>query len=124
MGLGIGIFLGLNNLLSKIITNHLKLIYNEIISEEQYGFLNGHQIHDVVSLTHESLHSMKTKKIPSFVMKLDLSKAYDNVNRTFFHLSLIQMRVNLNIINWIMGYIESSSFTVMIINSPYELFWS
>jgi hypothetical protein len=35
-------------LIAKIIASHLKPIFNDSISEEQFGFLNGHQIHDVV----------------------------------------------------------------------------
>jgi hypothetical protein len=80
------------------------------------------QIHDVVSLSQEALHSMKSRKIPSFIMKLDLSKDYDKVNWTFMHLSLIQMGINLNIVNWIMGCIESSSLAVLINDSPSSFF--
>jgi hypothetical protein len=61
-------------LIAKIIANRLKPILSETISEEQYGFLAGHQIHDAVSLTQEALHSIKTKNISSMVMKMDLFK--------------------------------------------------
>jgi len=88
------------------------------IYEEQYGFIFKWQIHDDVSLTQEALHYLKLKNIPSIVMKLDLSKAFDKVNWTFVRLALIQLGMNLLTINWIMGCIESSSFIVLINGAP------
>jgi hypothetical protein len=67
-------------LIAKIIASRLKPIFSSYISEEQFGFLDERQIHDVVSITQEVLHSMKAKKRPGFIMKLDLEKAYDKVN--------------------------------------------
>jgi hypothetical protein len=51
-------------LIDKILANRLKLIFSSFISEEQSGFLFNHQIHDVVSLTQEALHSIKKKNSP------------------------------------------------------------
>jgi hypothetical protein len=104
-------------IIAKIIANHLKPFFSETISKEQYGFLSGHQKYDVLSITREDLHSIKTRNIPFIVMKLDISKAYDKVNWTFVRLALIQMGVN-----WIMGCIESSSFVVLINGSPSDFF--
>jgi hypothetical protein len=52
-----------------------------------------------MSLTQEALHSLKYKNIPSIVMKLDLSKAYDKVSWTFVGIALIQMGMNLQSID-------------------------
>jgi hypothetical protein len=71
-----------------------------------------------VSITQEALHSIKKKNIPSFILKLDLSKAYDRDNWTFIRLVLIQLGMNLESINWIMGCLESSSFVVLINGFP------
>jgi hypothetical protein len=57
------------------------------------------------------------------VMKLDLSKAYDKVYWTFIRLALIQVGFNLNLVNWIMGCIESSS-SVLINEAPSTSFKS
>jgi hypothetical protein len=54
---------------SKIIANRLKPILSEVISEEQFGFLFKHQIHDAVALDQEAMHSIKTSKIPSVLLK-------------------------------------------------------
>lgn len=47
-------------------------------------------------------------------LKLDLSKAYDYVRHTFLWLDLVQMGMSLLVINWIMGWIQSISFVVLI----------
>jgi hypothetical protein len=87
---------------------------SDLISEEQFRFMFKRQIHDVVALAQEDLHSLKTKKVLSFVVKIDLSKAYDKVNWTFMRLTLIQMGMNIDILNWIMGCIGSASFIILI----------
>ena len=50
------------------------------ISSEQFGFLSGRQIHDVVGAIQEGIHTIHTKGIKSVVLKIDLSKAYDRVS--------------------------------------------
>jgi len=37
-------------------------------------------IYDVVGLAQESLHTVKTKKLNTVILKLDLKKAYDKVS--------------------------------------------
>lgn len=34
-------------------------------------------IHDAIEVAHGDLHTVKIKKLPAMVVKLDLSKAYD-----------------------------------------------
>jgi len=69
-------------LIAKIITSRLKSIFNGYILVEQFGFLDGCQIHNAVSIMQEVLHSFKTKKILGFMVKLDLAISYDKVNWT------------------------------------------
>ena len=53
---------------------------SEHISKEQFGFLEGRQIHEAIGVAQEGLHSIKTKHIQGVVIKIDLSKAYDKEN--------------------------------------------
>jgi hypothetical protein len=109
-------------LISKIIAQRLKPILNEIIFEEQFGFLFKRQIHDAVSLAQETLHTVHRQKQAAFAVKLDLSKAYDRVNWTFLRLLLIQIGFEVEAVEWIMGCIQSSSFAVLINGSPSPFF--
>ena len=101
----------------------MKPILSEIISEEQFGFLFNKQIHDVVSLTHDTIHSIKKDKQYAFSLKLDFSKAYDRVSWTFIWLILIHIGMSLDVVNWIMGYIHHAAFTFIINGSPSTFFW-
>jgi hypothetical protein len=87
-------------------------------------FLHKRKIHDALVLAQEAMHSIKSKKLSIIIMKLDLSKAYDKVSRVFLRISLIQPGMNLATINWKMGCIESSSFSILINGSPSPFFFS
>jgi hypothetical protein len=90
--------------------------------EEPFGFLQNREIYDMLSITQETLHSIKKKNIKVIILKLDFFKAYDRVDWTFLHLILIQLGMNLITINLIMGCIQTTSFVVLINGSPYIFF--
>ena len=90
-------------LIAKTIALRLKPILSKVITQEQFGFLENRQIHDAVSLAQETIHTIKLSKNSAFVLKLDLSKAYDRVNWTFLRLVMIQIGLDLEIVNWVMG---------------------
>jgi hypothetical protein len=73
-------------IISKIIANRLKGILSRVILDEQFGFLYNRQIHDVVGTAHEGMYTIKTKKIPTIVIKSDLAKSYDKVNWIYLRL--------------------------------------
>ena len=111
-------------IIAKIIVQHLKPILGEIITEEKFGFLFNRQVHDAVFLSQEEIHTIKRCKRKSFALKLDLSKYYDRVNWTFLMLVLIQIGMDLEIVNWIMGCVQLDSFVVLINGSPSNFFRS
>ena len=53
---------------------------------------------------------------------MDLSKAYDRMNWTFLRLVMIQIVLDLEIVNWIMGCVQSASFAVLVNGSPSNFF--
>ena len=66
--------------ISKIVSLHLKPLLNRTISAQQFGFLKDRKFTEPVGITHEILHSIKTKNSNVMVLKLDLVKAFDRVN--------------------------------------------
>jgi hypothetical protein len=70
-------------IISKVIARRLKKVLSDKISLEQFGFLEGRQIHKAIGVAHESLHNTKTRKLKSAVLKINLSKAYDRVSWLF-----------------------------------------
>ena len=90
-------------IIAKVLALRLKPVLSEIITEEQFGFLNNRQIHDVVSLAQETIHTIKKEKRRAFSLKLDLSIAYERVGWSFVRLLLIKNGVALIVVEWIMG---------------------
>eukprot|EP00253_Pinus_taeda_P004076 PITA_04076 len=84
------------------------------ISMEQFGFLDGRQIHEGIGVAQEVIHSVKQKKKKGMVLKIDLSKAYDRINWLYLRLLLTHLGFNYSFISWIMGCISNVSFVVLI----------
>lgn len=54
-----------------------------IISNEKIGFVLGHSILNAIIVAQESIHTLKNTKRSVMIIKLDISKAYDNVDSQF-----------------------------------------
>jgi hypothetical protein len=78
------------------------------------GFLKGRRIQDAIGTTHESLHSIKKKKLKALVLKLDLRKAYDCIDWDILRLILLKVGLGIQMTNWIMSCVTSSSFVVLL----------
>jgi hypothetical protein len=73
---------------------------------------------------HECIHNIKKKKTKSLVLKLDLQKAYDCINWDLLRMLLLQIGMGLNMTNWIMSCVVSTSFSVLINGEATEFFKS
>lgn len=73
-------------LLSKVNSNRLKKVLSFVISESQSAFVPGRLVTNNVLLAYEQFHYLckKTKGAKGFMkLKLDMNKAYDQVEWTF-----------------------------------------
>lgn len=100
----------------------MKVVLSRYISPEQSSFLLNRSIHDVVGVTQEILHSIKSQKLASWVMKVDLKKAYDKVDWAFLNLILFKIGLGSDTVDWIMGCI-SSTYMVVIVNGTASIFF-
>jgi len=101
-------------IIAKTIAARLKPIMSRCISSEQFGFLDGHQIHEAIGVAQETIHSVKLMKKKGAVVKIDLSKAYDRISWTYIRMLLTHLGFKIDFINWVMGCITSVSFAVLI----------
>ena len=109
-------------IIAKVISLRIKPILSEIISEEQFGFLFNRKIHDVVPQSQEVVHTVKKETQRAFPLKLDLSKAYDRVGWNFVRLPLIKIGICLEVVEWIMACLQSTSFSILNNWSPSYFF--
>ena len=100
--------------IGKIISIHIIKVLGHYISGEQFGFLPGRQIHDVVGVLQEGLHSIHSRALKSVVLKIDLSKAYDRVSWTYLRVVLSKMGFAGSFISWVMSSLSSISFALLI----------
>jgi hypothetical protein len=101
-------------IISKVISKRLKRVLSKQISGEQFGFLEGRQIHEVVEIAQEILHSIKIRSQRVMVIKVDLSKAYDRVSWLYLRPMLIHLGFYHQFVVWMMSCITSVSFAILI----------
>nr|CAN70867.1 hypothetical protein VITISV_027610 [Vitis vinifera] len=69
--------------LAKVLANRLKKVVGKVISKAQGAFVEGRQILDAVLIANEAIDSTLKNNESAILCKLDIEKAYDNVDWTF-----------------------------------------
>ena len=108
-------------LISKTLTNRLKMVLNEIISPNQSAFIPGRLITDNVLAAYETLHTMHTRmwgKVGNMAVKLDMSKAYDRVEWNFLEYVMNRMGFENRWIQLVMMCVKSVNYEILINDSP------
>ncbi|KAI0511688.1 hypothetical protein KFK09_012320 [Dendrobium nobile] len=104
-----------NKLISKILVSRMAVFLPKIISLEQTGFVKGRSIFDNVLLAQEMIHDLNAKiSGGNVIFKMDISKAYDNLNWKFLYKIMHLFGFNSQYTNLIKHCIENSYFSVLI----------
>jgi len=101
-------------LIAKVISTRIKPVLERSLSSEQLGFLKGRRIHDAIGVAHESIHNIYQKKQKALIMKIDLKKAFDNVDWDYLRIILISVGFGINLTNWMMSCVTSTNLSVLI----------
>ena len=101
-------------MISKEISNRLKWVLPTIISSEQSGFAPGKSIFEGVIVAHEVIHSLRMNKEAGMMLKLDIRKAYDNVNRLFLMRVLDKFGFSECWCKWIFSCIDSPRISILV----------
>ncbi|KAK2417537.1 hypothetical protein QL285_039825 [Trifolium repens] len=74
-------------IITKIMVNRLKKIILQVVSPFQTGSVPGRNITENIVIAQEMLHTMTRmrSRVGFFVIKVDLSKAYDRLNWDFIN---------------------------------------
>ncbi|GAA0141934.1 hypothetical protein LIER_42691 [Lithospermum erythrorhizon] len=104
-------------LVAKLLAERLKLVLGTIVSKSQSAFVPNRLITDNILLVYEVHHFIKLKKMGKkgfMSIKLDMQKAYDRIEWSFFRLMMTQLHFPDKWISLIMLYIESVSYSLLI----------
>ena len=66
--------------LAKVLANRLKKVVGKVVSKAQGAFVEGRQILDTVLIANEAIDSILKNNENGILCKLDIEKAYDNVD--------------------------------------------
>ena len=65
---------------AKVLANRLKNVVGKVVSKAQGAFVEGRQILDAVLIANEAIDSVLKNNENGSLCKLDIEKAYDNVD--------------------------------------------
>ncbi|XP_050225835.1 uncharacterized protein LOC126675263 [Mercurialis annua] len=113
---------GVFKLLSKVLANRLSPILPLLISDNQFGFIKGRNIHDCHMIASELIHLANRRKDQVFLIKLDFKKAFDSISWDFILKVMARMNFDATWINWISSFFSSSQLSVLVNGSPSKNF--
>lgn len=109
-------------IIAKVLASRLQSVMLCILSESQFAFTRGRQIADYIMIANEVADAMMKREEGGIMLKLDLAKAYDNVERDFLLGTMKAMGFGSRWLNWIRGCISSASLVVLVNGSPTYFF--
>ncbi|CAL1377121.1 unnamed protein product [Linum trigynum] len=103
-----------NKLLSKTITERHRSVVMKAVSGNQFGGLKGRQIHEASLIANELIDSRRKSGKPGLVFKLDIEKAFDNVNWNCLFKILDSFCFPQRAKLWIKGLVTSPVLSVLV----------
>lgn len=82
----------------------------------------GRYILDSIVTVHENLHSLMVLKTEGFILKLDISKAYDQVDWHFLFKILVKFGFNNRVIQMVNQLVSTVNSSIIINGSPLRFF--
>lgn len=109
--------------ISKLICSRLKLGLGYLIDQAQGAFVAGRNIMHNILLCQDLIKQYGRKCCaPSCLMKIDLCKTYDSMDRSFIKEMLVAMNFPHKFINIVMTCITSTSYALMKNGTPSKPF--
>ena len=101
-------------LISLCITNRLRPLLPNIISEEQKGFLTGRSISDCTRIMYDIIFEYENRGIDGLILLVDFEKAFDSLSWRFIHQVLKKYNFGNNFIKWINVFQQGSNSRIIL----------
>ena len=111
----------ISRLVLKVLANWLKNILPKIISDAQSAFVLDRLITDYTMVAFEMLHHMRNRrqgKIGHMAVKLDISKAYDRVERCFLERIMIKLGLPEQWVDLAMNTVRIATYSILLNGEP------
>lgn len=109
-------------IVAKLLTERLKGVVGQLVSETQTTFVHGRQITDAILLANKKVFWGKREKTQLLLLKADFAKAFDSLNWSFLQSVLQHMNFRDKWRNWIAGCLSSARVSILVNGSPTEEF--
>lgn len=101
------------------IAQRFKSVLQNIISEDQKGFLKDRYIGENIRLMYDTLYYTQKLKLNGLLLLVDFEKAFDSINWSFIQNALIYFNFGENIRKWITVFYKNITSCVFI-NGQYS----
>ena len=86
---------------SKTIASRLKAVLQNLIDNDQTGFLKGHSIAENICLINNVISYTETKNIPGLLLFVDFEKAFSTIEWAFVEKTLQHFGFGSSLIKWV-----------------------
>lgn len=112
-------------IITKVIANRVKKVLPFVITDYQIAFLSNRLTTDNILVAFEAFNKIyKTTNTRKGLVgiKLDMAKAYDRIEWSFLHKTLLTMGFPPNLVDTIMRCVTTVSFSILINGQPINSF--
>ncbi|XP_057791145.1 uncharacterized protein LOC131008275 [Salvia miltiorrhiza] len=101
-------------IISKVLASRLSVMANSHVAPNQFGFINGRNIHDCIMLSSEGFNCMqRTNRGINMACKIDIRKAFDTLRWGFIFQVLRANGYHENFIHWISINFSSARLSIL-----------
>jgi hypothetical protein len=111
-------------IIAKCLANRLKPHLPDYVHPSQQAFIEGRRISNNIIIAQEITHcfALSSWKNKSFMLKIDLAKAFDRLEWNFIVTALIRKGMHPHFINLVHSCVSSPTFSVVINGQPFAKF--
>ena len=98
---------------STLISNRIKSVLQNLIHDDQKGFISGRFIGENIRLLYDVLFETRKQNIPGLLLSVDFEKAFDTVSWKFIQRTLTYFNFGDSMKKWIKVFQNGSESSIL-----------